>query len=278
MTPILKPAALLPLLATNPPVLLDARTGPEAHQHYEALHLAGARYVDLERDLAAEVIDAADGGRHPLPAPARFARLLGRLGISRETPVVVYDDAQGANAAARCWWMLRAAGHSAVQVLDGGLKAGLAAGLPTASGPEVPASQASYDFQDWALPTVDADGVAQALLHGGLVIDVRDARRFRGEVEPIDLVAGHIPGAVNAPFAHNLDANGQFLPPSVLRQHYLALLDQRHPADVIVHCGSGVTACHTLLALAHAGLDLPKLYVGSWGEWSRNPRPQATGE
>jgi len=278
MDPIIKPTELLPLLLAQQVVLVDARTGPNARSQYQQLHLAGAHYVDLEQDLAGEVVDPAHGGRHPLPAVARFAGLLGQLGINQSTPVVVYDDKNGANAAARFWWMLRSVGHSAVRVLDGGLPAALAAGLPSRSGPETLTSDAPYPVRGWLLPTAEADDVQQAVQSPvGLVIDVREARRYRGEIEPIDLVAGHIPGAINVPFADNLDAEGNFLLSELLHQHYQRLLADREPAQVIVHCGSGVTACHTLLAMAHAGLAAPKLYVGSWSEWSRSARPIATG-
>ncbi|MDF7811825.1 sulfurtransferase [Hymenobacter sp. YC55] len=268
----------MPLLAANQVVLVDARSGPEARQQYQQLHLAGARHVDLDQDLAAKVVDAANGGRHPLPPIEQFAKLLGSLGIQPNTHVVVYDDKNGANAAARFWWMLRAAGHTQVQVLDGGLPAALSAGLPTASGLEAAGSSAPYPTSGWQWPTATAADVQQATQTGqGLVIDVREARRFRGEIEPIDLVAGHIPGAVNVPFTDNLDAEGNFLSPQALKEKYSTLIDQ-YPAGVIVHCGSGVTACHTLLAIDYAGLEVPKLYVGSWSEWSRNEHPIATGD
>jgi thiosulfate/3-mercaptopyruvate sulfurtransferase len=265
------------LLPAGQVVLIDARTGPDARQRYQELHLAGARYVDLGRDLAGEV-RADGGGRHPLPTAGDFAQLLGQLGIGADTPVVVYDNQGGANAAARFWWMLRAMGHVKVQVLDGGWPAALVAGLPTAAGPEPAAAGVPYATQGWTLPLAGADDVQKAAhSEDGLVIDVREPRRYRGEIEPLDLVAGHIPGAVNVPFADNLDAHGGFLAPAALRRKYQPLFEHRNPAEVIVHCGSGVTACHTLLALAYAGLPLPRLYVGSWSEWSRSARPVATG-
>lgn len=279
MIPVIKSTELLPLLTANQVVLVDARSGPEARRQYQQLHLAGARHVDLDQDLAAKVVDAATGGRHPLPPIAQFANLLGNLGIQPTTHVVVYDDKNGANAAARFWWMLRAAGHTQVQVLDGGLPAALVARLPTASGLEAASSSAPYPTSGWQWPTATAADVQQATQTGqGLVIDVREARRFRGEIEPIDLVAGHIPGAVNVPFTDNLDAEGNFLSPQALKEKYAALVGHYNPAEMIVHCGSGVTACHTLLAIDYAGLEVPRLYVGSWSEWSRNERPIATGD
>jgi thiosulfate/3-mercaptopyruvate sulfurtransferase len=259
-------------------VLLDARSGPNARQRYQAAHLPGALFVDLEQDLARPTANAAQGGRHPLPPLEDFARLLGRLGIGPTTPVVVYDDKSGANAAARVWWMLRSAGHAAVQVLDGGLLAALAAGWTTTDTLEQVTALGPYPVTGWQLPLAPAQEVRTASEQGtALIIDVREAPRYRGETEPIDLVAGHIPGAINVPFAGNLDAAGQYLPGPELRQKYEAVLAGHTPSEVIVHCGSGVTACHTLLAFAQAGLPIPKLYVGSWSEWSRNDFPQATG-
>ncbi|OON69355.1 sulfurtransferase [Hymenobacter sp. CRA2] len=275
MQPLLSAAELGPLMTSGQVSLLDVRSGPDARHQYEAGHLAGAQFVDLETDLAEKTANPAHGGRHPLPAPAQFGQLLGRLGITPATHVVVYDDKQGANAAARLWWMLRALGHEAVQVLNGGWQAAQAAKLPTAAGPEHALGAAPYPAAAWQLPLATADEVQRLLqTPGNVVIDAREARRYRGEVEPIDLVAGHIPGAVNVPFAENLDSNGYFLSAEQLRQKYQPLL----AAEAVVHCGSGVTACHTLLAMAQAGLPLPKLYVGSWSEWSRSGRPLATGE
>ena len=278
MLPLISPEELKTRLATAAPVLLDARSGPEARARYAARHLPGAQLVDLEQDLAHPGPDAALGGRHPLPAVADFARLLGRLGIGPATPVVVYDDKSGANAAARAWWLLRAAGHAAVQVLDGGLPAAEAAGIALSS-EQIPASPtAPYPFSEWQLSIAPAEEVQQASRENSrLIIDVREAPRYRGETEPIDLIAGHIPNAINVPFAGNLAATGRYLAPAALRAKYEAVLQGRNPADVLVHCGSGVTACHTLLAFEQAGLPLPSLYVGSWSEWSRNDNPIATG-
>jgi thiosulfate/3-mercaptopyruvate sulfurtransferase len=259
-------------------VLLDARTGPEARARYQAAHLPGALFVDLERDLA-QPADPARGGRHPLPPVADFVALLGRLGIGPATPVVVYDEKEGANAAARTWWLLRSAGHTAVQVLDGGLQAAVAAGSGLSAATEQAAAATPYPFTAWQLPQASMAEVQQASRTGSaLIIDVREAARFRGETEPIDLVAGHIPGAVNVPFTSNLAVAGGYLTPAELRAKYEPVLGGRPAEAVIVHCGSGVTACHTLLAFAQAGLPLPRLYVGSWSEWSRNPNPVATAQ
>lgn len=274
MKPIISPAELLLAIDTPGLVLMDTRVGPAAKTAYLEQHLKGARYADLEFDLATIGADAAQGGRHPLPAAAEFGAALGRLGITPGDRIIVYDDKYGGNAAARFWWMLRAAGHAQVQVLDGGLQAALAAGVPTDSGLKpVPATD-SYPFRSWALPLADIGDVEKAAADAmRLVIDVRDAYRYNGENEPIDLVAGHIPGAVNIPFTENLRADGTFRPAEELSIKYKAALAGR-PADaVIVHCGSGVTACHTLLAMDLAGLPIPALYVGSWSEWSRTGRP-----
>jgi thiosulfate/3-mercaptopyruvate sulfurtransferase len=277
MLPLISPDQLRALPPTTDLVLLDARSGPDARARYQAAHLSGALFVDLEQDLAQPGPDAARGGRHPLPPLPAFAALLGRLGIGPDSRVVVYDDKSGANAAARTWWLLRSAGHATVQVLNGGLSAAQAAGFALTAAVEVPAARAPYPVgADWLLPLAPRAAVEQASASGeSLIIDVREGFRYRGESEPIDLVAGHIPGAVNVPFAENLGADGQYRPADELRTKYEAVLAGRAPQDVIVHCGSGVTACHTLLAFAQAGLALPRLYVGSWSEWSRNDLPQA---
>jgi thiosulfate/3-mercaptopyruvate sulfurtransferase len=277
MKPLINSLELATIISDAKLVLIDARTGPQAKQNYCLEHLAGALLVDLETDLAHKANDPAEGGRHPLPPINRFAKLLGELGITPESHVVVYDDKKGANAAARFWWMLRAIGHTKVQVLDGGYAAALAAGVPVKSGQEVTIKQPPYPHTTWQLPTATIAEVAMATHNpDALVIDVREAARYRGETEPIDLVAGHIPGAVNIPFAGNLSPDGSFLPPAVLHANYKQALGERKPEDVIVHCGSGVTACHTILAMEQAGLGIPKLYVGSWSEWSRSDRPIAT--
>lgn len=269
MMPIISANDLALLLASAADVvLLDARAAG-----YDAGHLRGAQRADLETQLSAARdagANPAHGGRHPLPPLDRWTRQLGAWGISPETHVVVYDDQSGANAAARAWWMLRAVGHERVSVLDGGLAAAVAAGLETTT--DVPAGEPRppYPAAEWQRSTVDMERV-DALRNdaGWKVLDVRSRERFRGETEPIDPVAGHIPGAVNLPFAENLE-QGRFKSPRELRAMYQELLGET-PADrLVVHCGSGVTACHTLLTLEAAGLDGAALYVGSWGEWCRN--------
>lgn len=278
MTPVIKPHELLELRNTPDLVLIDARTGPKAKEAYRESHLEGALYIDLEEGLAQKGASPAEGGRHPLPPVEGFTALLSRLGIQPTSHVVVYDDKAGANPAARLWWMLRAVGHNAVQVLDGGIDAALAAGYPANDQPVSPAAVAPYPASGWQLPLASVEEVEKAAADpNALVIDVRDAVRYRGEREPIDKIAGHIPGAVNLPFIHNLDEQGHFRNPGELRSYYTDALRDKRPDNIIVHCGSGVTACHTLLAMDYAGLPLPKLYVGSWSEWSNSGRPIATG-
>ncbi|MFP5348408.1 MAG: sulfurtransferase [Gammaproteobacteria bacterium] len=253
-------------------VLRDPDAGRRA---YAAAHIPGARYAHLNDDLSAPV--TARTGRHPLPDPARLARLLGAWGIDQSKQVVAYDDSSGAMAA-RLWWLLRWLGHEAAAVLDGDWRVWLRERRPqTAEVPTVTAT--TFNARPGSLPAVDADAVLQAVGTGqALLVDARAEERFRGEVEPFDSVAGHIPGAVNLPFEDNLQPNGCFLPAAELREQYRALLGDRAPATVMHMCGSGVTACHNLLAMEHAGLAGSRLYVGSWSEWITDPkRPVATG-
>jgi len=271
--PILYPDDLGHLLASAADVvLLDARASG-----YDAGHLRGAQRADPETQLSAARdagANPARGGRHPLPPLDRWTQQLGAWGIGPETHVVIYDDQFGANAAARAWWMLRSVGHERVSVLDGGFAAAIAAGLPTTTDVPVIAARPPYPATEWHRPTVDLPRV-DALRNDARwkILDVRSGERFRGETEPIDPIAGHIPGAVNLPFAENLD-QGCFKSPQELRAMYEKLLGETPVDRLIVHCGSGVTACHTLLALETAGLDGAALYVGSWGEWCRNDLPR----
>ena len=253
--------------------LLDCRSAAA----YAAGHLEGALHADLDRDLSRALDpdhDPARGGRHPLPDLRAWRDTLGRWGITPDTAVVCYDDQGGANAAARAWWMLRSTGHERVRVLDGGLAAAQAAGMAlTEAVAEVPVAP-PYPASHWQWTTVDLPVVAKLAQHPDwTVIDVRAGARYRGETETLDPVAGHIPGAVNRPFAGNLGEDGRFKPFAELRALYAGL----DPARTVVHCGSGVTACHTLLAMDAAGLPGAALYVGSWSEWCRSDRPQATG-
>lgn len=260
-------------------VLLDARQGQTA---YAEGHLRGARHADLNRDLSmAETLgfDPAKGGRHPLPELITFARTVGDWGIEPNTRVVVYDAAGGANAAARCWWMLRSLGHEQVQVLDGGLPAALGAGLGlTGDLPEI-LPQDTYPAARWHLTTVDIDIVEKLAHHPAWeVLDVRNPERYRGDTETLDPVPGHIPGAFNLAYTTNLQEDGRFRPAEELKEMYEDLLGDLKPDHLVVHCGSGVTACHTLLALEHAGLPGAALFVGSWSEWCRSGKPIALGE
>ena len=257
--------------------IIDARGGADALERFEAVHLQEAVFADLETDLSQKSTNAANGGRHPLPSPSQFSKFLSSAGIDKTTTVVVYDDKNGGNAAARFWWMLKSAGHEEAYVISGGLQALAAAGFEIVTGKPESRAHKEYEFADWILPSVTIDQVAEAASNEDfIVIDVRENYRYRGESEPIDLVAGHIPGAINIPYTSNLDQNGHFLPSKVLVEKYNNALQGRDPKNVYVHCGSGVTACHTLLALSDAGIEGASLYVGSWSEWSRNERPVAT--
>jgi thiosulfate/3-mercaptopyruvate sulfurtransferase len=263
--------------------LLDARfdlAQPAAGEAaYRQAHLPGALYTHLERDLSAmPPAPALCGGRHPLPTPEAVARTVTALGITPTTPVVVYD-ASGGMYAARAWWLLRWLGHPAVAVLDGGLPAWMAAGGALESGERQPVPAAEpYPLPAVpALETITADEL-QRRLGAVTLVDARGAERYRGDVEPLDPVAGHIPGALNRPFTTNLGPDGRFLDAAALRAAFTRLLGERAGGEVIHQCGSGVTACHNLLAMAAAGLGDGVLYAGSWSEWCRDPaRPVARG-
>lgn len=254
----------------RPPVLLDIRYtlgGPPGRPAYEAGHLPGAVYVDLDTELAGE---PGAAGRHPLPDATAFGAVMRRAGVSADSSVVVYDGAQGWSAA-RAWWLLRWAGHQDVRVLDGGL-ASWTGPLST----EIP-KPAEGDFRPapGGLPVLDADGAA-ALARRGLLLDARAAERYRGEIEPIDPVAGHVPGAHSAPTSGNLAENGTFLPTADLVSRFEAL-GATPGTEVGVYCGSGVSAAQQVLALEIAGIPAA-LYAGSWSEWSADTtRPVATG-
>lgn len=250
-------------------IILDVRTGKDSYQNYLNQHLKNARFVDLDKDLAETNENAAFGGRHPFPNFQKFAETVARLGISEDSHVIIYDDKNGANAAARAWWMLKSFGLKNVQVLDGGIQAAQKEGLAFSSEVETFEKSEIITKEQWLLPVSSLEDIENELTNeSATVIDVRDAYRYKGESEPIDLVAGHIPGAINIPFSENLDENGSFLKPEILKEKYQKLLKNK-PGKLIIHCGSGVTACHTILALAYAGFEIPNLYVGSWSEWSR---------
>jgi thiosulfate/3-mercaptopyruvate sulfurtransferase len=256
-------------------VLTDLEAGPRA---YATGHIAGARYLHLERDLSGPV--TPETGRHPLPDPRLLAEKLGRAGVGRHTQVVAYDDAGGVYAA-RLWWLLRWLGHRESAVLNGGWQQWLKEGRPA----ETAVSQAEprrFPFHEpshegW-LSTADVLDMVQGRKRG-LLLDARTPARFRGDEEPIDPVAGHVPGALNLPFTANLAEDGRFSAPAALRQRFEAVLGEFHPEQAVHMCGSGVTTCHNLLAMELAGMKHAKLYAGSWSEWIRDrKRPVSKGD
>ncbi|MFJ7995744.1 sulfurtransferase [Streptomyces sp. NPDC096310] len=268
-------AELAGLLASaDPPVVLDVRWGlgdPHGRAHHRAGHIPGAVFADLGTELAAPA--APHDGRHPLPAVDVLQAAARRWGVSAGRPVVVYDD-NGNTAAARAWWLLRWAGVAEVTLLDGALGAWRGAGLPLETG-EPAVEPGDITLGAGHLPTVDADEAA-ALARSGTLLDARAAERYRGETEPVDPRAGHIPGARSAPTGGNLAPDGTFLPPDALRARFAAL-GAGGAGRVAVYCGSGVTAAHQIAALALAGTEAA-LFPGSWSAWSADPaRPAATG-
>ena len=284
------PHTALPLLVTpdelhallrgpTPPVVLDcgfdlADTGAGERAHLQA-HVPGALHAHLDRDLAGPKVGPNSlTGRHPLPSREALAATLARWGIHPQRRVVTYDR-QGAPYAARAWWLLRWMGVAEVAVLDGGWQAWVAAGLPQEAAAVTPAAAAPAAWPAPALPSIEASALLAGL--GRLaVVDARSGERFRGEKEPLDPVAGHIPGAINRPFAANLGADGCFAPAHELRAAFKALLGDLPASEVVHQCGSGVTACHNLLAMELAGLPGSRLYPGSWSEWCADPaRPVA---
>ena len=310
MQPLIGTAELADLLAgPAPPVLLDVRwslVGPPGPESYAAGHLPGAVFTDLDRDLAAP---AGPGGRHPLPDPRRLQAALRRLGVRTDRPVVAYDLDDG-SAAARAWWLLRWAGHDEVAVLDGGYAAWSAEGRPVTVGAAAPADvPGDITVRPGGMPVLDAAEAAELAgggtdggtgggrddggvgsaggaggagrAGGGVLLDARASQRFAGEVEPIDPVAGHIPGARNLPATELVGADGRWLAPAELAER-LAGLGVRPGAPVGAYCGSGVTACALVLAVERAGLATrtrpAALYAGSWSHWCTDPsRPVATG-
>lgn len=263
------------LRSANPPVLLDVRWklgGPPGLPLYREGHIPGAHYCDMEHDLSAE---PGEDGRHPLPDPEAFAAAMRRAGISSDTPVVTYDGAEGVGAA-RAWWLLRYFGHRDVRVLDGGYQAWTSAELPTSTADPAPGT-GDFTAKPGGMPVLDA-AQAAALARDGVLLDVRAAERFRGEHEPIDPVAGHIPGAVNAPETENAGPDGLLLAADALRERYAAL-GVGSGAAVGAYCGSGATAAHTVLVMERSGIEGVALYPPSWSGWITDPsRPVATGE
>jgi len=249
----------------------------KGERDYREAHIPGAVYASLDTDLSDLSRQTEGLGRHPLPLESAFSAVLSRWGWRPGLQVVCYDAANGALAAARLWWLLKLAGVREVAVLDGGYPAWVAAGLPLESGDVVRGpSKVELHF--------DANQYLVDHAHlrdepGRVLLDARAAPRYRGEVEPIDRVGGHVPGALNRPFADNLDVDGRFKPAAALREEFLAVLGTHAPQDVVHMCGSGVTACHNLLAMEYAGLVGSRLYAPSWSGWVSDPaRPVATGE
>ncbi|MGO4221773.1 sulfurtransferase [Lysobacter sp. TAF61] len=282
---LISAAELAAALGRDDLVVVDARSklgdAATAEAAYRQAHIPGARYAHLERDLSApEGTEAArqiDAGRHPWPQIDDFLAVLGRWGITPQTQVVVYDAGDGALAAARLWFLLRVLGHERVAVLDGGWECWQSLGLPVDS--QVPAAapghySASFD----ASRLLDAAQVQAHLDAGGLLFDARAHERFRGDVEPIDRLAGHVPGARNRPYALSM-RDGRFRPAAELAVELSTLLGGRSAREAVVMCGSGVTACHLLLAMEHAGLEGGRLFKGSWSGWIGDPsRPIAKGD
>ncbi|RRO14841.1 sulfurtransferase [Saccharopolyspora rhizosphaerae] len=279
MHPLISTDDLMAALRADPhPTVLDVRwslLGPPGRGDYLEGHVPGAVFVDLDAELASE---PGPGGRHPLPDPAALQEVLRRAGVDADRPVVVYDADNG-SAAARAWWLLRWAGHRSVAVLDGGYAAWTAEGKPTST--EVPGSgDGGFRVRAGAMPVIDADQAA-TLAREGVLLDARAPERYRGEVEPVDPRAGHVPGARNAPFSEHVGESGRWRSPTELAERF-ASLGVTSCEAVGAYCGSGVTACSVLLALEHAGLTDARnpaaLYAGSWSHWSADPaRPAATG-
>ncbi|MDF5755403.1 sulfurtransferase [Spongiactinospora sp. TRM90649] len=277
---LITPAALTALTGLSgsgrPPAVLDVRwrlAGPPGIDSYSEGHVPGAVFCDLDADLAEPPAPPGPGGRHPLPSAARFQAAMRRLGVSAARPVVVYDDADS-TAAARAWWTLRYFGHPDVRVLDGGLRAWAAIGLPVETSAPV-VEPGDFTARPGGMPVLSADE-AGALPANGVLLDARAAERYRGEVEPVDPVAGHIPGAVSAPTSANVDESGRFLAAGRLRERFAAL-GVSSSVKTGAYCGSGVTAAHEVLALELAGIPAA-LYPGSWSDWITSPdRPIATG-
>ena len=283
-THLISAPQLQALQASGAPLLVvdcsfDLMDPAKADALFAEMHIAGATQAHLDRDLSAkDPANAVNGGRHPLPKRELFAQTARGLGINKATQVVVYDR-NGVNYCGRLWWMLKWAGHDAVAVLDGGLQAWTAAGGATESGPAQPQLEGDFQLGEPLRRLVLTDDVVAGLGRPTqTLIDARGAPRYRGDTEPLDPVAGHIPGALNRPFSDNLGADGHFKPAAQLKQEFDALLAGRDVAGVVHHCGSGVSAVPNILAMELAGYAPVGLYAGSWSEWSRRPDlPAARG-
>jgi thiosulfate/3-mercaptopyruvate sulfurtransferase len=266
------PALAEALASAEPPTVLDVRFrlgGPPTRPDYEAGHIPGAAFVDLDADLCGP---PGPGGRHPLPEPEKLREVLRAAGVRQDRPVVVYDAGES-QAAARLWWTLRWAGHPAVRVLDGGFAAWRAGKRPVEPGTVTP-PRGDFTVRPGQLPVLDATGAAKVAANG-VLLDVRVPARYRGEAEPIDAVAGHIPGAVNLPAVDLVGPDGHLLPVPALRERFAAA-GMMADRPVGAYCGSGIAAANTVLALTVAGVPEPALYVGSWSNWITDPdRPVA---
>jgi thiosulfate/3-mercaptopyruvate sulfurtransferase len=256
----------------------DLMNPPLGLEMFLKSHLPGAHYADVQGDLCGSVADGINAGRHPLPPRERVAEWMGQHGVDNHTQVVVYDQQQ-ANYCARLWWLLKWCGHEAVAVLDGGLAAWQAAGHAVSSGPAEAVPACTLALRDARVDWLTTQQVAASLGKGPVIVDARARPRYLGETEPLDPVAGHIPGARNRPFQLNLQADGLFKPAAQLREEFLALLAGQDPAQVIHQCGSGISAIPNLLAMEVAGLGRARLYPGSWSEWCNTPGlPCAKGD
>lgn len=295
-TTLISTAQLQTLQASGQPYMVfdcsfDLSNPAAGRQQYTQAHIPGAVYADLDQHLSArhgapgkdgqvhtaQTDQPASGGRHPLPSRERFAQWLSSVGFRNDMQAVVYDR-QGCNFCGRLWWMLKWAGHDAVAVLDGGLQTWTAQGGATSQGTEPAHFQSNFALHESLRQLVSADEVEQGLGQAGqqTLIDARAPARYRGEVEPMDPVAGHIPGALNRPFTDNIALDGRFKPKELLRAEFEALLQGRDPATVVHQCGSGVSAPPNLIAMEIAGFAPAKLFAGSWSEWCSNPaRPVA---
>ena len=297
-TTLISPAQLQALQSSGQPYMVfdcsfDLGNPSAGRQQYEQQHIAGAVHADLDQHLSArhgvpgkdgtvhtaQTDQPASGGRHPLPSRERFALWLSSIGFRNDMQAVVYDR-QGCNYCGRLWWMLKWAGHDAVAVLDGGLQAWVALEGATNQGEEPSHFQSNFSLHDSLRQLVTAPEVQAHLQQPGhqTIIDARAPARYRGEVEPLDPVAGHIPGALNRPFTDNIALDGRFKPAALLRAEFEALLLDQDPASVVHQCGSGVSALPNLIAMEVAGFAPTRLFAGSWSEWCSDPaRPVAKG-